>query len=166
MKVILLRDVPNVGKAGTIQSVSDGFARNYLIPQRLAEPATPDRVAVAQARLAAQRRRILVGHGHHGVEQAEQALRDLAQRLEGFRVVIPARVGESGRLYGSITGRDIAERLSQLVGHEIDRRAVELEEPIRSLGEHRVPIHLVGSLRPTVIVEVVPEEGGRAGENE
>jgi large subunit ribosomal protein L9 len=156
MKVILLRDVPNVGKAGTIQSVSDGFARNYLIPQRLAEPATPDRVAVAQARLAAQRRRI---------ERAEQALRDLAQRLEGFRVVIPARVGESGRLYGSITGRDIAERLSQLVGHEIDRRAVELEEPIRSLGEHRVPIHLVGSLRPTVIVEVVPEEGGRAGEN-
>ena len=157
MKVILLRDVPNVGKAGTIQSVSDGFARNYLIPQRLAEPATPDRVAVAQARLAAQRRRI---------ERAEQALRDLAQHLEGFRVVIPARVGESGRLYGSITGRDIAERLSQLVGHEIDRRAVELEEPIRSLGEHRVPIHLVGSLRPTVIVEVVPEEGGRAGENE
>jgi len=157
MKVILLRDVPNVGKAGTIQSVSDGFARNYLIPQRLAEPATPDRVAVAQARLAAQRRRI---------ERAEQALRDLAQHLEGFRVVVPARVGESGRLYGSITGRDIAERLSQLVGHEIDRRAVELEEPIRSLGEHRVPIHLVGSLRPTVIVEVVPEEGGRAGENE
>ncbi|WP_448574690.1 50S ribosomal protein L9 [Thermomicrobium sp.] len=157
MKVILLRDVPNVGKAGTIQSVSDGFARNYLIPQRLAEPATPDRVAVAQARLAAQRRRI---------ERAEQALRDLAQRLEGLRVVIPARVGESGRLYGSITGREIAERLSQLVGLEIDRRAVELEQPIRSLGEHRVPIHLVGSLRPTVIVEVIPEEGDRADENE
>lgn len=149
MKVILLRDVPNLGKAGTIQVVSEGFARNYLIPQRLAEPATPDRLAIAEARLAAQRRKM---------ERAEQALQDLAQRLQGLRVVIPARVGESGRLYGSITGRDIAERLSQLVGQEIDRRAVELEEPIRSLGEHRVPVHLVGRLRPTVIVEVVPEE--------
>lgn len=151
MKVILLRDVPNLGKAGTIQVVSEGFARNYLIPQRLAEPATPDRLAIAEARLAAQRRKM---------ERAEQALRDLAQRLEGLRVVIPARVGESGRLYGSITGRDIAERLSQLVGQEIDRRAVELEEPIRSLGEHRVPVHLVGRLHPTVIVEVVPEQSG------
>lgn len=151
MKVILLRDVPKLGKAGTIQVVSEGFARNYLIPQRLAEPATPDRLAIAEARLAAQRRKM---------ERAEQALRDLAQRLEGLRVVIPARVGESGRLYGSITGRDIAERLSQLVGQEIDRRAVELEEPIRSLGEHHVPVHLVGRLRPTVIVDVVPEESG------
>ncbi|MCS7246005.1 MAG: 50S ribosomal protein L9 [Thermomicrobium sp.] len=149
MKVVLLRDVPNVGQAGTVHEVSDGFARNYLIPRRLAEPATPERVAVAEARLAAQRRK---------VEKAERALRDLAQRLEGLRVVIPARVGESGRLYGSITARDIAERVSRLVGHEIDRRAVELTDPIRSLGEHRVSIHLVGRLRPTVIVEVVPEE--------
>lgn len=149
MKVVLLSDVPNVGQAGTVHEVSDGFARNYLVPRRLAEPATPERVAVAEARLAAQRRK---------VEKAERALRDLAQRLEGLRVVIPARVGESGRLYGSITARDIAERVSRLVGHEIDRRAVELTDPIRSLGEHRVSIHLVGRLRPTVIVEVVPEE--------
>ncbi len=149
MKVILLRDVPNVGKAGTITVVSDGFARNYLIPHRLAEPATPDRLAVAEARLAAQRRKI---------ERAEQALRELAERLEGLRLVVPARVGESGRLYGSITAREIAERLSQMVGQEIDRRTIELEEPIRSLGEHRVSVHLVGRLRPTIIVEVVPEE--------
>jgi len=85
-------------------------------------------------------------------------MRELAERLEGFRLVIPARVGESGRLYGSITARDIAERLSQAIGQEIDRRTVELDEPIRSLGEHRVPIHLVGRLRPSIIVEVVPEE--------
>jgi len=149
MKVILLRDVPNVGKAGTITVVSDGFARNFLFPQRLAEPATPDRLAIAEARLAAERRKL---------ERAEQAMRELAERLEGFRLVIPARVGESGRLYGSITARDIAERLSQAIGQEIDRRTVELDEPIRSLGEHRVPIHLVGRLRPSIIVEVVPEE--------
>ncbi len=152
MKVILLRDVPEIGKAGTIQTVSDGFARNYLIPKRLAEPATPDRLAVAEARLAAQQRKIA---------KAEQALRDLAQRLESLRVVIPARVGEGGRLYGSITSRDIAERLSELVGQPIDRRAIVLDEPIRSLGEHRVSVHLVGQLRPTIVVEVVSEDSAQ-----
>lgn len=152
MKVILLRDVPELGKAGTIQVVADGFARNYLFPKRLAEPATPDRLAVAQARLAAQQRKLA---------QAEQAMRELAQRLDGMRLVIPARVGESGRLYGSITSREIAERLSATLGQDIDRRSIELEEPIRTLGEHRVTIHLVGQLRPTVLVEVVPSEEER-----
>jgi len=149
MKVILLQDIPKLGSAGTIASVADGYARNYLIPKGLAEPATPERIKAAEQRLAAMRRRIA---------REEEALRTLAERLDGLRLVIAARVGESGRLYGSVTGQDIAEKLQQAVGQEIDRRKIELAEPIRTIGEHRVPVHLVGQLRPVVTVVVMSSE--------
>lgn len=149
MKVILLQDVPKLGNAGSIATVADGYARNYLIPKGLAEPATPDRLAVAEQRLAAERRRIA---------REEEAKRALAERLDGLRVVIAARVGEGGRLYGSITAQDIAEKLQHAIGEEIDRRKIELEEPIRTIGEHRVPVHLVGQLRPVVTVVVASSE--------
>jgi large subunit ribosomal protein L9 len=86
-------------------------------------------------------------------------MRSLAERLDGLRLVIAARVGESGRLYGSITAQDIAEKLQETLGEEIDRRKILLDEPIRTIGEHRVPVHLVGQLRPVVTVVVAsPEE--------
>lgn len=150
MKVILLQDIPKLGTAGSIATVSDGYARNYLIPKGLAEPATPERLKVAQQRLAALRRRIA---------REEEAMRALAQQIDGLRLVIAARVGEGGRLYGSITAQDIAEKLQETIGEEIDRRKIELDEPIRTIGEHRVPVHLVGQLRPVVTVVVMsPEE--------
>ncbi len=150
MKVILLQDIPKLGTAGSIATVSDGYARNYLIPKGLAEPATPERLKVAEQRLAALRRRIA---------REEEAMRALAQRIDGLRLVIAARVGEGGRLYGSITAQDIAEKLQETIGEEIDRRKIELDEPIRTIGEHRVPVHLVGQLRPVVTVVVMsPEE--------
>jgi large subunit ribosomal protein L9 len=150
MKVILLQDVPKLGTAGSIATVSDGYARNYLIPKGLAEPATPSRLKVAEQRLAAERRRIA---------REEEAMRSLAERLDGLRLVIAARVGESGRLYGSITAQDIAEKLQETLGEEIDRRKILLDEPIRTIGQHRVPVHLVGQLRPVVTVVVAsPEE--------
>ena len=150
MKVILLKDVANVGEQGSIQSVSDGFARNYLIPQGMAAMATPGRVKEAEQRLEAGQRRI------HKQEEAGQVF---AERLEGTRVTVVARVGEQGRLYGSITAQDIADALSAKVGQEIDRRTVLLDEPIRTVGEHRVTVHLVGRLRPSVTVVVTPEGG-------
>lgn len=150
MKVILLEDVPNVGTVGTIQEVSDGFARNYLIPKGLAQMATPGLVKEAEQRLRAEQRRI---------EREERANQALADQLEGMRIQMIARVGEQGRLYGSITSQDIAEVLTAKVGQEIDRRKVLLDEPLRTVGEHAVTVHLVGRLRPTVTVAVVPEEG-------
>jgi large subunit ribosomal protein L9 len=159
MKVILLQDIPQLGSAGTIASVADGYARNYLIPKGLAEPATPERLKVAEQRLAAARRRIA---------REEEAMRTLAERIDGLRLVIAARVGESGRLYGSVTAQDIAEQLQEALGEQIDRRKIELVEPIRTIGEHRVPVHLVGRLRPVVTVVVMsPEEAAaeaQAGE--
>jgi large subunit ribosomal protein L9 len=149
MKVILLKDVPNVGETGSIQDVSDGFARNYLIPQGLAAMGTPGKVKEAQERIRSQERKI---------EKEEAVLAGLAEKIQGQQISIVARVGSQGRLYGSITAPDIAERLSQSVGEEIDRRKVVLHDPIRSVGDHEVEVHLVGRLRPTITVTVVPSE--------
>jgi large subunit ribosomal protein L9 len=147
MKVILLQDVPNVGESGSIQNVSDGFARNYLIPQGLAEMGTPGRIKQAEERLQAQQRK---------VEKQEEEMRGLSERIEGLRVEIEARVGQQGRLYGSITAPEIAKVVSSELGEEIDRRKVVLSDPIRTAGEHKVEIHLVGRLRPAVTVAVKP----------
>jgi large subunit ribosomal protein L9 len=150
MKVVLVKDVQHLGEAGSIQTVKDGYARNFLIPQGFAMEATPGRIKEAEQRIQAAQRRIA---------KEEQAQQSLADRLEGTRLHIVARVGEQGRLYGSITASDVAERLSAELGEEIDRRKVLLDEPIRSIGEHHVTVHLVGRLRPTVTVVVTSEEG-------
>lgn len=150
MKVVLLQDVPKVGEMGSIQNVKDGFARNYLIPQGLAEMATPGRLKVAEQRIQSEQRK---------VAREEQAQQALADQIEGMRLQMTARVGEQNRLYGSITAQDVAELLSAQVGQEIDRRKVLLDEAIRTIGEHQVSVHLVGRLRPTVTVVVTPEGG-------
>ncbi len=150
MKVVLLQDVPKVGDAGSIQSVKDGFARNYLFPQGLAAEATSGRVKEAEQRMRSAQRK---------VEKEEEAQRALSNKIDGLRIQIVARVGEQGRLYGSITASDIAEKVSAEVHEDIDRRKVLLNDPVRTIGEHQVTVHLVGKLRPVVTVVVTPEEG-------
>jgi large subunit ribosomal protein L9 len=145
MKVVLTQDVPKLGEIGTIQDVKDGFARNYLIPQGLARIATPGMIKQVEERQEAERRRIA---------QLEEEMRDLAAQIDGIRLEIHARVGEQGRLFGSVTAADIAERLSEITGQEIDRRKVELEAPIREVGEFKVPVRLVGRLVPEITVAV------------
>ncbi len=157
MKVILLQDVPNVGESGSIQNVSDGFARNYLIPQGLAEMGTPGRIKQAEERIQAQQKKI---------ERQEEEMRDLSERIDGLHVEIEARVGRHGRLYGSITAPEIASAVSTKLGEDIDRRKVELSDPIRSTGEHAVEIHLIGRLRPTVTVSVKPSADSEIEEDE
>ncbi len=150
MKVVLLQDVPKVGDAGSIQSVKDGFARNYLIPKGLASEATAGRIKNAEQRLRSMQRK---------VEREEEAQQSLSEKIDGMRIQVVARVGEQGRLYGSITAADVATKVSAELGEEIDRRKVLLSEPIRTIGEHQVAVHLVGKLRPTITVVVTPEEG-------
>ncbi len=153
VKVILMQDVPKLGAVGTIQDVAPGYARNYLIPQGMASIATAGSIKQVEERQAAEARRIA---------RQEEELRGLSERIQGTRIEIQVRAGEQGRLYGSITGADVAEKLGQAIGEEIDRRKVDLEEPIRSLGEHEVTIRLVGRLTPTITVvafdpDYVPE---------
>jgi large subunit ribosomal protein L9 len=145
MKVVLTQDVPKVGDLGTIQDVKDGFARNYLIPHGFARIATPGMIKQVEERQDAELRRIA---------HLEEEMRDLAGLIDGIRLEIHARVGEQGRLFGSVTAADIAERLSEITGHEIDRRKVELEAPLREVGEVRIPIRLVGRLVPEITVAV------------
>ncbi|MBA2520093.1 MAG: 50S ribosomal protein L9 [Chloroflexia bacterium] len=148
MKIVLRQDVPKVGEAGTIQTVSNGYGRNYLIPQGLAVVATAGEIKVAEHNLAVKARKI--------VKQEEQ-MQSLADRIAGQRLEFIARAGEQGRLYGSITAGDVAERLSAAIGEEIDRRKVVLDESIRTVGTYTVAVHLVGRLRPQVTVVVTGE---------
>ena len=146
MKIVLRQDVPKLGEAGTIQEVKPGFARNYLIPQGMAVLATAGEVKTAEHNAAVKARKIA---------KQEAQLQSLADKIAGKRLEFTARAGEGGRLYGSITAGDIADDLAKLVGEEIDRRKVVLEDPIRQLGEHAVTVHLVGRLRPAITVVVV-----------
>ena len=146
MKVVLRQDVPKLGEAVTIQEVKPGFARNYLIPQGMAVVATPGEVKTAELNAAVKARKIA---------KQEAQLQSLADRITGQRLEFTVRAGEGGRLYGSITGGDIAEALTKVVGEEVDRRKVVLEEPIRQLGEHAVSVHLVGRLRPAITVVAI-----------
>jgi large subunit ribosomal protein L9 len=150
MKVVLRQDVPKLGEAGTVQNVSGGYARNFLVPQGLAVYATEGELKMAAHNQAVKDRKIA---------RQEEQLRSLAEKIEGQTLVFEARAGEGGRLFGSITASDVAEQLSAKVGEEIDRRRVQLEEPIRTVGEHAVAVHLVGRLRPSVTVTVNAEAG-------
>jgi large subunit ribosomal protein L9 len=143
VKVILMQDIPKLGDAGTVQDVAPGYARNYLIPKGIATIATTGSIRQVEERQAAEARRIA---------RQEEELRGLSDRIQGTRIEIQVRAGEQGRLYGSITAADVAEKLAAAVGEEIDRRKVDLEDPIRSLGEHEVTVRLVGRLTPTIVV--------------
>ncbi len=148
MKVVLLRDVPNLGQAGEVKEVADGYARNYLIPKGLATPATEGLIRhTAETRQAVEQRR---------VRQLASA-REMAARLQGAAVTIRARAGQGDRLYGSITSQQIAEAIAQQLGVEVDRRRIELDAPIRTLGTHPVRVRLGPEIAAQVHVIVERE---------
>ncbi|HZU05837.1 MAG TPA: 50S ribosomal protein L9 [Chloroflexota bacterium] len=148
MKVILREDVKGLGAAGEVKDVADGYARNYLIPRRLAVPATPAALKEVAAQQAAAARR---------QAQREAEARALAARLANMTLTLRARVGAQGRLYGAVTAADIADALSRELGVPFDRRRLVLEEPIRELGTHMVPVHLARDITASLTVRVEPE---------
>lgn len=145
MKVVLRQDVENLGEKGSVKNVADGYARNYLIPRGMAVVATPGELKVVATNDAVKQRKIV---------RQEQELQGLADRINGQKLVFEARAGSNGRLFGSITNGDIAEKLSSVVGTEIDRRKVVIDEAIRTTGDHSVTVNLIGKLRPQVTVTV------------
>jgi len=149
MEVLLLQDIESLGKAGEIKRVAAGHARNYLIPKGLAKPATDSVLKQVKAQQEAQERHL---------RREMERLEGLAQQLAGLTLRFKARVGEMERLYGSITNADIASAIERELGHSIDRRRIELAEPIRQVGTHRVPIRLQSHLVPHVKVIVEKEE--------
>jgi large subunit ribosomal protein L9 len=149
MQVLLLADVEQLGQAGDVKKVSDGYARNFLIPQGLATLATPGAIKEAEKIRHAEVRR-------QAKELSEAQA--LAQILDGMAVTFQARAGESDRLYGSITKVNIAEALEAQIGQEVDRRKIELEEPLKELGTHAVTIHLAHEAVAKVTVVIEREE--------
>ncbi len=153
MKVLLTEDHPQLGKAGDVVEVRDGYARNFLFPQGLAVPVTGS----VLRNLEAHRRTLERKRAREAARRAE-----LAARLEGARVRVTARAGRQGRIYGTITARTIQEALREQLEVEVDPRRIEIPQPIRILGEHEIRVHLSAEARPSLIVEVVPEANAGA----
>lgn len=148
MQIILRERLENLGDAGDMVDVKPGYARNYLIPKGLAYEATPANVRRLEAERAAQSRR--------DAETLNEA-RQRAAAIEGVSLTFHARAGQEGKLFGSITSADIADRLAEQ-GIQIDRRQIELDEPIKALGVSSVPVRLHPQVRPEIKVWVIAEE--------
>lgn len=149
MQVLFVEDVPGTAYAGDIKNVKTGFARNYLLPQKLAVLATPDQMnRVSRLQAAASKRR----------DVAEKNMSTVANKLQEATVSIEVRAGRNNRLYGSITNVAIADELSKVAGEEIDRRLV-ITEPIRQLGVYQIPVKLGFGLEPKVTLRVTPIGG-------
>ena len=148
MKVLLTQDVYNLGHAGEIKTVADGYGRNYLLPRGMAVLATEGTVKRADAvRNAGLKRRA----------QEQSDMEAVAQVINGVSLYFTARTGEKGKLFGSITAANISDKLSQMLGKEFDKRKVALREPLRDIGTHTVTIRLTADIAPTVNVVITPE---------
>ncbi len=145
MKVILLKDIKGTGKKDQIIEVSDGFGRNYLLPRKLAIEATAETLnAIERAKEAARHREDVKR------DEAEKAARD----LKGKVVIVKVRAGEAGRLYGSITTQEIADALKEQHGLDLDKRKIELDEPVRTLGQTTVTLKLNAGVSTRMILNV------------
>lgn len=147
MEVILREDVKALGRAGELVKVKPGYARNYLLPRGLAYEATEGNKRRIAAEAKAREAR---------ASQDRAEAQKLAAELGGVRLTLAAKAGEGDRLFGSITAQDIAEALAR-EGHPVDRRKIELEHPIKQLGEHEVTIRLHAEVHAPVRVTIVPE---------
>ena len=147
MEVILRQAVENLGKPGDVVKVSNGYARNFLLPRGVAFEATPGnlkRIAQEKERLEAEE------------NQRRDAAQALAAKLEQVSLTFSARVGEEGKLFGSVTAGDIVQQLEAL-GHKVEKRQIDLHEPIKALGVYRVPIRLHADVKPEIKVWVIKQ---------
>ena len=147
MEVILREDVPDLGTVGDVVKVKPGFARNYLLPRGLAVVADKRNIHVLE-----HQKRLVADKRERDRKQAQSA----ADRLSSLRITIKARAGEEGKLFGSVTNLDIEKALAAQ-GFTVERRRIRLEEPIKAIGEHVVPVHLSAGVDAKVTVIVEPE---------
>lgn len=151
MRVVFLQDVPRVAKAGEIKEVAAGYGRNFLIPRKLAALVSPQAMSQAETSIKTQ-------------AGTNEELVELAGQLEGKEVSLKAHAGAKERLYGSITSADIAAELESATGLVVDKRKIELDEPIRQLGSYELTIRLGKDITPKIKVSVIEEEAPKEEE--
>lgn len=148
MKVILLKNVDKVGRAGETREVSEGYARNFLIPKGLARLATAGAVTKVEAEKRAAAEKVV---------NEQKKLKKLAKELSGVEIKIVAKVGEGGKLYGSVGIEEIAVELKRK-GFEIDKDRIKMEKPIKDVGGHEIVIKLKEGLEAKMLVRVIEEK--------
>ncbi len=148
MKVILRQDFENLGKFGDIVDVKDGYARNFLIPRKIALPATPGNIKMIETEKKQKAFKL---------ERERLSALNLAEKLSNVEITIPMKAGENERLFGSVTAQMISNELAKL-GFEVDRRKILLDEPIKMLGNYEIPVKLHPDVSVKIKVNVVREE--------
>jgi len=151
MQVILKTDIENVGKLGEVVNVKPGYARNYLVPKQMAMFATSGN----RKRFEQERKKL-----EERLEKQRFEAKDLSEKLEHLTVTIPVRVGEHDKLYGSVNNNHIAEALAEQ-GFNIDKKKIELEHPIRSLGDYYIGVKIYPNVQPQLHVQVVRHDEKR-----
>jgi large subunit ribosomal protein L9 len=149
MKVILIKDVPGYGTFGDIVNVKDGFANNYLIPRGLALPATEGNVKHVQDILRQKKRKL---------EREKAKAQEIAQKIDGLVIEIARPVGVTGKLYGAVTVSEIADKIKELVGVEVDKKKIMLKSPIKNVGRYNLTVKLHPEVSATITVDVKPSE--------
>ena len=148
MKVVFFEDVEGTAQVGDVKDVKNGFARNFLLPRGMAGSTTKDNLMRANSLAQKETRR---------QEKLDADARDVSEKLAGYTITIEARVGENGRLFGSVTNRDIAEKLAER-GHQVDAHIILLAEPIRELGARQVTVKFTRNVSVEITVDVGPDE--------
>jgi len=145
MKVILLQDIKDIGKKDDIVNVSDGYARNFLFPRKWAMEATENAVKVVERKRAAERKK---------EAEARAAAEEVAARLKNKVVILKAKCGEKGRLYGSVTAQEVADAIKEGYEVELDKRKVEIKEAVRQLGDYEVLLHIYPNVSTKMLLRV------------
>ncbi len=145
MKVILLQDVKDIGKKDDIANVSDGYARNFLFPRKWAMEATDSAIKVVERKRAAERRK---------EAEARAAAEETAAKLKNKVVILKVKCGDKGRLYGSVTTQEVADAIQAGYGVEVDKRKVEIKDPVRQLGDYEVNVRLYTGVSSKMILRV------------
>jgi large subunit ribosomal protein L9 len=148
MRIILTQDVEKIGNRGDIVNVADGYARNYLMPRGMAIQATKANLRQWEHEKNVAGKKVL---------KEEEEAKALAERLSGVSVTITAKTGEGGRLFGSVTSQDVADAVQSACDVELDKRRIDMAEPIKNLGEYVVPVKLYQGVNAEVVVKVVAE---------
>ena len=156
MKLILLQKVENLGDEGDIIEVKEGYARNYLLPKNLAIEATKG--SLTQIDILKRKRK-------QREEKELDAIRQLQKKVDGIRLEFVRKAGDKGKLYGSVTSKDISDKIGELLPIELERKYIDLPEPIKDIGETEVKLHFGKGIYGSIHVKIIPEESAQFDES-